>query len=91
MENNYPTKRSKNADLIPTEDEIREILSQIFEAQAEQNHRKIKDLPVVILKAWVSHTVLKAFNKTRRELYKSSDDFLAEMDKIIRRLEDSME
>lgn len=83
--------KEKMTNLIPTQNEIKEILSQVFQAQAEKHFGNIKDLPVVILQAWVNQVVLKAFNKTRDELYKSSGEFLAELNKTIKRLEDSID
>ncbi len=75
-------------DLIPSEDEIRQILAQLSQAQARQDP---KNLPVAILQAWVGQAMIKAFNKISNEYDKSSNEFRAEMEKAIRRLEDSID
>ena len=74
--------------LIPSEDEIRQILAQVSQAQARQDPR---NLLVAILQAWVGQVMIKAFNKISNEYDKSFNEFRAEVEKTIRRLEDSID
>ncbi len=80
------TDESKS--LIPSDDEIHEILAQVLQAQAKQDPR---NLPVAILQAWIGQVMIKAFNKIGNEYGKSSNEFRVEVEKAIRRLEDSID
>ena len=84
-------RKRKTTDLVPTKDEIKEILSQVFEAQAKQDSRNLQDLPVVIFQAWVGQVVINAFNRVKNEYDKSVDEFIAETKKAIKRLEGSID
>jgi hypothetical protein len=84
-------RKKKTTDLVPTKDEIREILSQVFEAQAEQHFRNIQDLPVVLLQAWTGQVVLNAFNSVKNQYDKSANELIAETKKAIRRLKNSID
>ena len=79
---------SDSKSLIPSEDEILRILSQVSQAQAKQDPRS---LPVAILQAWVGQVMIKAFNKISNEYDKSSNEFRAEVEKAVRRLENSID
>ena len=70
---------NRSKDLIPSENEIRQILAQVFQAQAGQDPR---NLPVAILQAWVGQVMIKAFNEISNEYDKSSNEFRAEVEKV---------
>jgi hypothetical protein len=63
-----------------TKDEVREILSQAFEAQGSQN---FNNLPVAIFQAWACKVKAKAFDEFRGECEKSASEFRAEVEKSV--------
>jgi hypothetical protein len=75
-------------DLIPNEDEIRQILAQVSQTQAKQD---LRNLPVAILQAWIGQIVIKALNKISNEYDKSIDEFRVEVEETVKRIEDSFD
>jgi hypothetical protein len=88
--------KSKNVDIIPTKDEVKEILAQIFQAQT--NHiiqitwkpENIQNAPIVLVQAWLGRMMLKAFDKINSEYDKSANEFRAEVEKAIKGFENEV-
>lgn len=74
------------SSLIPTKEEIREILVQMLQAQIEKPDPM--KVPVAILQAWAGRIVLKAFSIMEGEYSKSLDQFKDEVEKAIKEFED---
>jgi len=72
--------KDKATSLIPTKDEVKEILSQVFQAQANQDP---KNLPATILQAWVGRIVINALKRMDKEYDKSASEFRAEVEKAV--------
>jgi len=82
--------------LIPTKEEIAEILKQVSQAQKEKPD--LMEVPVAILRAWTDCVVRKAVNRLEGECGKASDELKAEMmkpaeqlDKAINQYKDELE
>lgn len=86
--------------LIPTKEEITEILKQVSQAQMEQPD--LKKLPVAILQAWSDCVMRKAFNQIEGEynkpfnqfkdkMIKPAEQFGNEVDKAINQYKDALE
>jgi ribosomal protein S24E len=68
-------------NLLPTEDDIRNILSQVMQTDPRQ-------IPVAMLQIWFGHHMLRIFNRLEDEVDKSVEEFKSELEKAIKRLED---
>jgi len=71
-------KKEKVTSIVLTKGEVKEILSQAFEAQGNQN---FNNLPVAILQSWANKITTKALDKFRGEYDKSANEFRAEVEK----------
>lgn len=91
--------KDPSKSLIPTKDDIGEILSQVSEAQKKKPD--LMSLPTAILQAWVGCIVQKAFNRLegerdeaanqlKDEVVKTAEQFGNEIDKAIKRFEDEI-
>jgi len=64
-------------DLIPTKEEITEVLKQVLQAQKEKPDPM--KVPLAFFRAWTDCVVRKAFNRIEGEHGKASDEFMDEV------------
>jgi NADH:ubiquinone oxidoreductase subunit D len=85
-------KSKKIVDIMPTKDEVREILSQVFKAQMVENFdsKNIRNLSVAIFQAWCGRMMLKAFNKIGGEYDKSYSEYIAVVEKAVKSFENEV-
>jgi hypothetical protein len=82
-------KSRKSADIIPTKDETREILAQIFQAQTHQitqgtwKPENIQNAPIILTQAWLGRMLLKTINQIDDEYFKSFEQFKMEVKKAV--------
>lgn len=85
-------KSKKIVDIMPTKDEAREIISQIFRAQMAEGFdpKNIRNLSVTMFQKWCGHMMLKAFEKMNNEYDKSANELKAEVEKAIKGFENEI-
>jgi hypothetical protein len=90
-------KNMKSVNIIPTKDEVKEILAQVFKAQTDHITQRtwkpedIQNSPIVLAQAWLGRMVLKAFDKINSEYDKSANELRAKFEKAVKKFEDEMD
>jgi hypothetical protein len=80
-------RKYKNDDIIPTKEEIREILNQVAEAQQGKNPR---EMPVLILQAWFAKCMYKAFNHIANQYDDASLNMKKEIEQTMNKFDNAL-